>query len=199
MGFLDSFFSPGSKEIKAGAKAADQFYTQGLSEARPLYQQATGRLDPYAQTGGQANALYAAALGLSGPEAQQGFLANYQADPTQEAQQQAVARAMAARGLLDSGASRLASARVWNEGYQGHLNRLLGASQQGMQAAGQQGQYDVGQGDMIFGTRQLQANNQISKANALAASKQAGLNNLIGLGSLAVSAATGVPMPRTGR
>lgn len=191
MGFLDGFFSPGAKDIKRGAKKADQLYTQGLDQARPLYQQASGRLDPYADTGTQANALYSAALGLNGADAQRSFLDDYQEDPTQQYQQQAVARQMAARGMLDSGASRLASARVWDEGYGNHLNRLLGVSQQGMQAAGQQGQFDVGEGDMIFGTRQLQANNQISKANALAQSKQAGLNNLIGVGGLALKA-TGV-------
>lgn len=188
MSFFSSFFSPGSKEIKRGARQADHLYTQGLAEAVPDYEAGRARLDPYAGTGQQANAMYAAALGLGGPEAQQNFLANYQADPTQDLQQQAVARAMAARGMLDSGASRLASARVWNEGYQNHLNRLFQASGQGMQAAGQQGQFDAGIGDMRFGTSQLKANNQINKANALATSRQAGLNNLLSVGGLALKA-----------
>lgn len=195
MSFFSSFFSPGSKEIKAGAKKADQFYTQGLDQARPLYQQASGRLAPYAGTGTQANALYSSALGLNGADAQRQFLENYQADPTQDYQQQAVARQMAARGMLDSGASRLASARVWNENYGNHLNRLFGASQQGMQAAGQQGQYDVGEGDMIFGTSQLRANNQINKANALAASKQAGVNNLISAAGTATKMFSPIKIP----
>ena len=195
MGFFDGFLNPGASDIKKGAKKADQFYTQGLADATPFYEQASGRLDPYAQTGGQANAMYSAALGLGGPEAQQNFLANYQADPTQDLQQQAVARAMAARGLTDSGSSRLASARVWNEGFQGHLNRLMGASQQGMQAAGAQGQFDTGIGDMTFGTSQLRANNQINKANALATSKQAGANNLLSLAGTVVKAFAPIKIP----
>ena len=139
--------------------------------------------------------MYSAALGLGGPQAQQDFLANYQADPTQELQQQAVARQMAARGLTDSGASRLASARVWNEGFGNHLNRLFQASGQGMQAAGQQGQFDTGIGDMTFGTSQLRANNQVNKANALATSRQAGINNILGAAGTAVKAFAPVKIP----
>lgn len=188
MGFLDSFLNPGAKDIKRGAKKADQFYTQGLEDALPHYEQAGARLDPYAQTGTQANAMYSAALGLNGPEAQQAFIDNYLEDPTQDLAYQAVARQMASRGMTDSGASRLAAARVWREGYGDRLNRMFGASQQGQQAAGQQGQFDVGTGDLKFGTSQLRANNQINRANALATSRQAGVNNLLDAAGTAVKA-----------
>ena len=180
MGFLGSFFgSDQRKDLKRANQKATAAIDQGLSEGVSAYQQGQARFDPYAQSGTQANAMYTAALGLGGPDAQREFLANYQADPTQELQQQAVARAMAARGLTDSGASRLASARVWNEGYQGHLNRLMGVSQQGMQAAGAQAGIDTGIGDMRFGTGQLKANQAVNYGNAMAQSRSIGLNNLL--------------------
>lgn len=191
MSFLGSFFSPGSSQIKKGAKKADEFYVQGQDAALPHYQDASGRLDPYAQGGGQAFNALLNATGVNGAAGQQQFMDSYLEDPTQNLMQQAVARQMAARGLTDSGASRLAAGRVWQEGYGNHLNRLMQIGGQGQQAAAGQATIDTGMGDLKFGTSQLRANNQINKANALATSQQAGVNNLLNLGGMALKA-TGV-------
>lgn len=189
MSFFGSLFgSDQRKDLRRANKEATQHITEGLEQGVAAYEQGRARLDPYSQTGGQANAMLAAALGLSGADAQREFLANYQADPTQDLQQQAVARAMAARGLTDSGASRLASARVWNEGYQNHLNRMMNLGTQGMQAAGQQGQFDAGIGDMRFGTGQLRANQAVNFGNAMAESRNIGINNLLGIAGLGLKA-----------
>lgn len=191
MSFFGSLFgSDQRKDLRRANKQATAAIDQGLQEGVSAYEQGSARLDPYAQTGGQANAMYAAALGLSGPEAQRNYMASYLEDPTQELSHRAVARQMAARGLTDSGASRLAAARVWQEGYGNHLNRLSGVSQQGQQAAGQQGQFDAGIGDMRFGTGQLRANQAIGFGNAMAQSRNIGLNNLL---SIAGTAARFIP------
>lgn len=191
MSFFGSLFgSDQRKDLRRANKQATAAIDQGLQEGVSAYEQGRARLDPYAQTGGQANAMYAAALGLQGPEAQRNFMDSYLEDPTQELSHRAVARQMAARGLTDSGASRLAAARVWQEGYGNHLNRLSGVSQQGQQAAGQQGQFDAGIGDMRFGTGQLRANQAIGFGNAMAESRNIGLNNLL---SIAGTAARFIP------
>lgn len=189
MSFFGSLFgSDQRKDLRRANKQATAAIDQGLQEGVSAYEQGSARLDPYAQTGGQANAMYAAALGLSGPEAQRNYMASYLEDPTQELSHRAVARQMAARGLTDSGASRLAAARVWQEGYGNHLNRLSGVSQQGQQAAGQQGQFDAGIGDMRFGTGQLRANQAIGFGNAMAESRNTGINNLLGVAGLGLKA-----------
>jgi hypothetical protein len=195
MSFFGDFFgSSQRRDINKGAKTAATLYQQGAAEAQPYIEQARARLDPYEQTGRNAFLRYGEALGLGGPEAQRAYLAGYIEDPTQELSQRAVARQMAARGLTDSGTSRLAAARVWQEGYNNRLNQLAGLGQQGLAAAGQQGQYDTEIGNLRFGTKQLLANNEINRANAIANTRSIGVNNLLGLGGLAVSAMTGMPL-----
>jgi len=196
MGLLGSFFGGDQRrDLRAADAKATAAIDQGLAGGVSAYQAGQQRLDPYAQTGGQANSMYASALGLGGPEAQRNFLMDYQADPTIDLQQQAVARAMAARGLTDSGASRLASARVWNEGYQGHLNRLMNLGQQGMQATGSQAQFDQGIGDMQFGTGQLRANQAVGLGNAMAQSRSTGINNLLSIAGTAARFANPAKIP----
>ncbi len=194
MGFFDDFFgSSQRRDINKGAKAAATLYQQGAAEAQPYIEQARERLTPYEEVGRNAFLRYGDALGLGGAGAQKAYLDSYLEDPTQELSQRAVARQMAARGLTDSGTSRLAAARVWQEGYNNRLNQLAGLGQQGLLTAGQQGQYDTEIGNLRFGTKQLLANNEINRANAVANTRSIGVNNLLGLGSLVVSAATGMP------
>jgi hypothetical protein len=158
--------------------------TQGIEN----YQQGQQRLDPYSQGGGQAFNAMLAATGLQGRDAQQGFVDNYMASPTVDLQQQAVARQMAARGLTDSGASRLAAARVHQEGFDNHVNRMMQIGQQGQQAATGQATFDQGIGDMRFGTGQLKANQATNYGNAMAASRNIGINNMMQLGGMALKA-----------
>lgn len=193
MSFFGSFFGSDQKKdlVRANAQATGAI-NQGLEAGRAGYEAGRSRFDPY-ETGGRAgyNALLGA-LGLNGTGAQTEFLDRYREDPTQQYMQQAVARQFAARGLSDSGASRLASARVWNEGYNTHLNRLTGIGQQGQQAAGNQAQFDQGIGDLEFGTGQLRANQAINFGNALAANRSTGINNLLGVAGLGVKALGGM-------
>lgn len=194
MGLWDDFTGASArKDLKKANAAATGFIDAGLEQGVSDYERARGRFDPYATGGGNAFNALLNATGVNGADAQQNFLANYQQDPTVDLMQQATARQMAARGLTDSGASRLASARVWNEGYNNNLNRLMQIGQQGQQAAGSQAGIDTGIGDMRFGTGQIKANQATGFGNAMAESRSTGINNLMKLGTLAVSAYTGMP------
>ncbi len=144
------------------------------------YQQGQARFDPYAQGGAAGFNALTNALGLGGADAQQSFMDSYMADPSIDLMQQATARRMAASGMTNSGANRLAAARVHQEGYNNHLNRLTGVGQMGQQAAGAQAGLDQGIGDMRFGTGQLKANQATGFGNAMADSRSIGVNNLMG-------------------
>lgn len=186
MSFLGSFFgSTQRKDLAAAQGQANTAIDQGLQQGTASYRAGQARFDPYAQGGAQGWNALLNATGVNGADAQRGFIDNYVDDPTQALSQQAVARQMAARGLTDSGASRLAAARVWQEGYNNNLNRLTQIGQQGQQAAGSQAQFDQGIGDMEFGTGQLKANNAINYGNALAQSRGIGINNLLNVAGTA--------------
>lgn len=181
MSFLGSFFGSDQRsDLKKANKQATAAIDTGLQQGVGSYQQGQQRLDPYAQGGGQAFNAMMAAMGLQGQDAQQEFTNNYMASPTVDLQQQAVARQMAARGLTDSGASRLAAARVHQEGYDNNLNRMMQLGQQGQTAATGQATFDQGIGDMQFGTGQLKGNQAIGFGNAMAANRNVGVNNVMG-------------------
>lgn len=131
-------------------------YGQAANTVRGGTTAATGRLDPYAQTGQSANAMFANAIGANGQAAQQQYVDQYQADPSQQFAQQAIERRMNARGMLDSGAAAAAAARAHLEGYNQRLGMLQSAGQQGQQAAGQQGNWDFAGGQSVAGYEQGQ-------------------------------------------
>lgn len=120
--------------VQGGTGQAVGSVNQGVDTAR-------GDLNPYAQGGGSANQMFLNAIGAGGQGAQQQYVDAYQADPSQQYVQQQIERQMNARGMTDSGAAALASARAHNEGYNQRLAMLQGAGAQGLQAAGQMGNY----------------------------------------------------------
>lgn len=96
---------------------------------------------------------------------------------------------MQAMGMGDSGASRLAIARAGMErgsqDYGNYMNRLQGFGQQGYGAAGQSAGIASGAGNMLgqmrMGLGQNLAGNEISSGNAMAASRNTGWQNILGL------------------
>ncbi len=158
--------------------------TQGVD----AYQQGQQRLDPYSQGGGQAFNAMLSAQGLNGQDAQQEYFNNYMSSPAIDSSMRAVNRAMAAKGLSNSGAANLAAARVWQDDYNTNQNRMIQLGQQGQTAATGQATFDQGIGDMRFGTGQLKANNAVNLGNAMAQSRNVGINNLMSLGGMALKA-----------
>lgn len=208
----------GSFTGSTAKKAANEAYqnsTRVLQEGRDKgvdaynqgYDQAYGFMNPYAQSGTQANSMYTGLLGLNGADTQRGLLAQYaNADPfrqfNEDLANKSLARSYNRMGMLDSGNFRMAAARAnlerGSQDYNNYLARLAGLSQQGMGAAGQLGGYAMGRGQGIAGLwnnyGQNQAGNEIQHGNATAQASGIFGNNLMKLASMAVSAATGMPV-----
>lgn len=199
MSFLGSFFgSTQRNDIRRAKTAADAALDTGAAAGRDAYGTATSRLDPYAATGAAGNAMYADAIGLNGQPAQQGVVDNFMHDPFRDENgrlaDDALVRSFTARGMGDSGASRLAVARGnlergstdWNK----WLDRINGVGTQGQAAATGQAQLDAGLGNMEFGLGTTRAGNEINYGNAMAGSRNIGINNIMGLASTAIGAFT---------
>lgn len=210
MGFLADFMGDSQrKDLEAGKAASDAALKSGYDDASSTYkqygQQALGYMQPYADNGGRANTLYSDSLGMNGAQGGQNALMAYQngrnpyLDYQMDQAQKGTDRMANARGNLNSGANALAASRVRQQmGYQdysGWQNQLMGASQQGQQAAGGMAQMAQGQGqylgDLRSGYGQQQAGSDTSYANSQAASRSVGINNLLALGGLGVKAMGG--------
>ena len=192
------FFGKGARKDlkKASAQAAAQ-YEGGLSKftdtTKDFLGQSLGFFEPYSGAGLGAQNLYSNYLGVNGPEARQGFFDDLQFGPEFDAANEygirALDRSAAARGGLYSGAQleNLYDFGMTNFGnfLNPYVDRLERASGQGLNIAGAQSGLTSQAGqdiaDAQFGTSQLLANNSINTGNALAANRQTGMNNLLGL------------------
>jgi len=196
------------KDLKAGKSAADNALATGYQGAQANYGNAQSMYAPYAQQGQQANSMYGNALGLNGVQAQKDFGSNYAAsDPFREQNADfanaGLMRQWNARGMADSGASRLAVSRAslerGSQDYGNYLNRLQGAGQQGFQATGAQAGLEQGKGDLATGYGQTRAGNEINYSNALAQSRSTGINNILNVaGTVAKVAGAAYGMPSFG-
>lgn len=202
MSFFGSFFGTDQrKDIDRANAAATGALKTGYDEASGYYDKAKAYFDPYAEAGSKAQGTYSDALGLNGEAGAGNALAKYRtaANPYFEYEtdraQRGMDRAANARGGLDTGTNALAVARArMGMGYQDYnnwLSRIQGQTQQGMQAAGSQAQLTQGQGDMRAGYGQQSAANAINYGNAVAGTRNIGVNNLIQLGGVAMRAAGG--------
>lgn len=209
MGLFDDFLGKSQKrDLQSGKANADRAMQQGYDEAagigRDYYDKSTSYLAPFIDRGNRAGSMYDNALGVNGRGAQRQFMASYaDNDPFRQqnldAATQAIRRQYNARGMDTSGNALLAAARASQErgstDYNAYLNRLQGAQGQGAQfasqGAGMAGQFGNALMGMRYGYGQQQAGNDISYANALAASRTAGIQNLMGLGGAALKAYAG--------
>ena len=199
MGLFDSFFGNSQRrDLQQAKQQADNAlaagWSEGSGEVRNWTNQGLDYVQPYMQQGQQANALYGRFLGLNGADDQRAAMDQYQTgDPFRQQNEdmgnRALSRRFASMGMLDSGASRLAMARAnlerGSQDYNNYLNRLGGASQQGFGAAstgaGLAANAGNTLGQMRMGYGQQQAGNAISYGNALAASRSAPWQNIMGL------------------
>lgn len=174
---------------------------QGESALGRGYGDAQGFLAPYAQQGGRANALYGRAIGLDGSGPQREFMNQYaQGDPFRQFNEDQASRALARRyqamGMGGSGAMALGLSRAQlergSQDYESYVNRLAGQAGQGAQFAAQQAGlasgYGQGLAGLRTGTAQQMAGNAINYGNASAQNSGILMNNLMGLGGLAVNA-----------
>lgn len=204
MGFFGSFFgSDQRKDIMGASQQAKQAYNRGLRDFTDTTQdflgQSLGFYQPFAQAGLGAQNLYSDYLGTNGPEARQGFFDDLQFGPEFEAANEygirALDRSASARGQTYSGGQL---EDLYNFGMQNfgaflnpYADRLERAAGQGaniaQQQAGMTSQAGQNIADAQFGTNQLLANNAINTGNAVAETRNIGINNIHGLGQLATN------------
>jgi hypothetical protein len=198
MGFFNDFLG----NFTGGQSRGDLTRAKGLSDAalkegydtgRSDYEGAIGRFDPYATGGGAAYKRYLDSLGVNGAEAQGAVEQGYLADPIQNQLMDRITkantRAYTARGMSNSGAATQSLTNQLLANWKGYQDQLSGAGGTGFQAATGQAGIQRGEGDMAYGYGATRAGNEINYGNALAASRNTGINNLFKLGGLAVQGA----------
>jgi hypothetical protein len=129
-----------------GREGSLAFLGQGIDAARPQYQGAIDRFNPYVQDGRAADAIYQGSLGLGGPAARDSAVAAFRAGPGYQFRvdqaSDAVARRQSALGALGSGNTMAAiSDRAGNMADQEYGNwqdRVRGISDRGFAATGAQ-------------------------------------------------------------
>jgi hypothetical protein len=190
MGFFGSLTgSDQRKDLQRANKAANAALDKGYGEQQGYYGQAIDTVDPFLTTGKAGFDAYASSLGLNGDDARRKVQESYFNDPAmmgaEDLAQNKLLRLMNARGVSDSGAQRLASARVLQENYANHLARLAGMGQAGMTAAGQKIGLQTGMGDNSMGFGATKAGVHTNFGNAMAQARGIGINNLIGIAGAA--------------
>lgn len=192
---------------KQSSAALQQGWDQGSGYVKDYNQQGNAYLQPFATQGQGANKLYGTFLGLDGADAQRGAFQNYQgADPFRQYNEdnalRAVSRQQNRLGMLDSGNSRYAMSRAMldrgSQDFDTYMQRLAGMGQQGLGAsnalAGFANQTGGLLGQMRTNLGTQQAGNAINYNNSLAAADGMFANNLIKVGGMIISAATGMPV-----
>lgn len=186
MSFLGSLTgSSQRKDLRVAQTNANAALDKGYADSMARYDQAAGLYDPYAQQGRQANDFYYNALGLNGAEAQTGAVDTLTSNPLFQGQlgqeSNALAKLLNARGASGGGLANIAAQRVFQQSAGNWLDRYRDAGQQGFQATNAQANIRAGQGDAAYGYGATKAGNQINFGNALAETRNVGVNNLIGL------------------
>jgi hypothetical protein len=200
VGFFGSFFgSDQKKDLKKGKKASDAALKSGYEEGNQYFGQAADLYNPYVSQGTQANTLYGQALGLGTPEEQTAASQRYFQDPAMQAvlgqQSNALLRKFNAGGSgTGGGRLGLAGARVGIEQYGNWLNRLQGQGTQGLQATGAQAGVRQDQGNLRYGYGASLAGQETNFANAMAANRSTGINNLLNTIGTVGKAAGGLAM-----
>lgn len=195
MGFFDNLTGGSSRrDIKKSKAKAEGYLQAGYDEAQPRYEEAYQLFQPYAQSGQQANERYNQLLGLGTPEERDAAQAVYTSDPAFQGmlglESNRLLKQLNARGQTYGGTAALAGARVGLEGYNGYLNRLQGQGQQGFGAATNQAGIRTGQGDMRYGLGTTLAANEINAGNAIAQTRNTGINNLLSVGKIGADIGT---------
>lgn len=192
---MSSFFGGDQrKDLRQANAQATAALDKGYGEAQGFNEQAYGELEPYAQRGEAGAAAYSDALGLGTPEGRAKAQASYFDDPAMQAvlgqESNALLRRFNAGGNATGGGKlALAGTRVGLEGYNKYLDRLSGIGTQGAQISTQQAGIRQGQGDLAMGLGQTKAGQSINFGNAMSASRNVGVNNLLGALGVGVKAA----------
>lgn len=187
-------YNRNSREMQTGYQNSLGYQNQG-------YQSAVNRLAPYEAAGRQGQTAYSNMLGLNGADAQRGARAGYEGwNPYLgndiSAADRALMRRSASAGMMDSGMNALARNRAAMEmgsrDFYNYNDRLAGMGQQGFQAANMLAGYDQGNAQSLIGIENALRNGNVQNStqfgNAQSAANQGFLNNVFGLGGMAMNA-----------
>jgi len=196
MGFFSNFFGDDSRQdINNANKRATADLKTGYNASQGYYDKASASFDPYTSAGAAGEKMYGDLLGINGTDARDAAQGIVTSDPLWtgklSADTNAVLRNLNARGVGASGAAALAGERVLAQNYDNVLSRYAGLGNQGLSATGQKAGVLTGQGDNAYGYGATKAANDINYGNAMAQTRNAGLNNIlniIGTGAKAYSA-----------
>lgn len=186
MGFLNDLFGKSAQQdIQRANKQATGQLEQGYRQQGQRYDQAAGLYDPYVQEGRAASDFYTNALGLNGAEAAQGAYDTMAANPMFQGQlandSNALHRSLNARGQGAGGLAAMAGQRVFQQTAGDWLDRYRDAGRDGYSATNALAGVRAQQGDNAMGYGATRAGQSINHGNALAESRNIGVNNLIGL------------------
>jgi len=186
MSFFGSLFgSDQRKDIKQANKQATGQLAEGYGQQQQRYDQAYDIYDPYAKQGQAANAFYGNALGLNGADAQNQSIQTLTSNPLFQGQlgqdSNALARMLNARGQSGGGLANMAAQRVFQQTAGNWLDRYRDQGEQGLQVAGDQSRLRAAQGDNAMGYGATRAGQAVNYGNAMAQSRNIGINNLTGL------------------
>lgn len=216
--FFSTFLgnSAANSATALGARNAAQInssYGTANDQAKQGFDQSMGYYQPYAQSGQAANTAYSNALGLNGAGAQQQqFQSGYLNDPAMAYRNANNALQMsqlqkkynAGSSGINSGAAMMGSGQLatqqFNNDYGNYLNRLQGMQGQGLgvaqSQAGLTSNYYNSAADRSIGQGNALTSNDTNATMAANNARAGGVNNLLSVGGMAVSAMTGMPMPK---
>ena len=185
MGFFSNLSGGQQRsDIRRSTAQANSMIDQGFNESQGYYDQAAGLYDPYTQQGGKAATMYADLLGINGGDARseaQGVLTSdplFQGGLAQDSN--ALLKQLNARGQSGGGLANIAAQRVLQQNYGSWLDRYNQAGQQGFQATNALAGVRAVQGDNAYGAAATKAGLALGKGNALASTRNTGINNLLG-------------------
>ncbi len=199
MGFFSDFTGASARsDIKKANNTATAALDQGYNTSQGYYDQAASSFDPYTSSGAAGQKMYGDLLGLNGTDARSSAQGIITSDPLWSGKlgedTNAVLKNLNARGMGASGASALAGQRVLLQNYNSVLDRYQGLGQTGLSATGQRAGVLTGQGDNAYGFGATKANQALQYGNAMAGTRNTGLNNVLavlGTGAKAYAAYAG--------
>ncbi len=199
MGFFSDFTGASARsDIKKANNTATAALDQGYNTSQGYYDQAASSFDPYTSSGAAGEKMYSDLLGLNGDDARSSAQGVITSDPLWSGKlgedTNAVLKNLNARGMGASGASALAGQRVLLQNYNSVLDRYQGLGQTGLSATGQRAGVLTGQGDNAYGFGATKANQALQCGNAMAGTRNTGLNNVLavlGTGAKAYAAYAG--------
>ena len=177
----------------------NQGYDNNRGYQQQGYQSAVNRLSPYEMMGRQGQTAYTNLLGLNGGDAQRGARQGYEGwnpylGDEMSLADRSIQRRSAATGQLDSGMNALARQRAAMEmgsrDFYNYNDRLQGLGQQGYGAANALAGLDMGNAQSLIGIENAlrggNIQNETQYWNAQSQANQGLMNNIFGLGGMAI-------------